>query len=361
MDVRLFFIFVIGYVSLAATKNTNDNEISENLEKDSQLKDLLDKLQQFEEWKDTISKEVDNLKKIFLNYDKSSPKSGSRKRRETTNANKDTAHLPSEGCTPGTLGCPLLVTPFSATSSCILCPGGPRGYPGPAGPPGRDGRDAIALISSSDNTNTGSTVHTNAHYDANPPSNVSGAIYVRWGHHECPPSSKLIYSGTGAAPTHQVGGGGVDQLCLPGNPVYDSPIAGVGGARAFLYGLEYQIDSFGEFNIKAWHDVPCAVCLATTRFAKLMVPGTNVCPNEDWTLEYGGYLMAERTHEAHKRSLHICVDRELQVLDRTSGGASNNKKALLDLVESRCSSSGGGIPCGPYVDAYEMTCAVCTL
>lgn len=52
-----------------------------------------------------------------------------------------------------------------------------------------------ALISSSDNTNTGSTVHTNAHYDANPPSNVSGAIYVRWGHHECPPSSKLIYSG----------------------------------------------------------------------------------------------------------------------------------------------------------------------
>lgn len=55
MDVRLFFIFVIGYVSLAATKNTNDNEISENLEKDSQLKDLLDKLQQFEEWKDTIS------------------------------------------------------------------------------------------------------------------------------------------------------------------------------------------------------------------------------------------------------------------------------------------------------------------
>ncbi|PIK42960.1 hypothetical protein BSL78_20184 [Apostichopus japonicus] len=168
-------------------------------------------------------------------------------------------------------------------------------------------------------------------------------------------------TGTGAAPTHQVGGGGVDQLCLPGNPVYDSPIAGVGGARAFLYGLEYQIDSFGEFNIKAWHDVPCAVCLATTRFAKLMVPGTNVCPNEDWTLEYGGYLMAERTHEAHKRSLHICVDRELQVLDRTSGGASNNKKALLDLVESRCSSSGGGIPCGPYVDAYEMTCAVCTL
>lgn len=153
----------------------------------------------------------------------------------------------------------------------------------------------------------------------------------------------------------------MDQLCLPLNPVFDSPVAGAGSVRAYLYAVEYQVDGFPKYAHKQWLDVPCAVCLATTRFAKLVIPGTNVCPGQDWTREYGGFLMAERTHVNHKRSLHICVDRELQVLERSSGVTGGGKRGLLDFVESKCSTSGGGIPCGPYVDGYEMTCAVCTL
>ncbi|KAJ8041740.1 hypothetical protein HOLleu_12643 [Holothuria leucospilota] len=84
-----------------------------------------------------------------------------------------------------------------------------------------------------------------------------------------------------------------------------------------------------------------------------MVPGRNICPNEEWTLEYGEYLMAERSHSSHQRSLHICVDREMQIFDRTRGHASNYLRALLDLVEGRCSTNG--------IDGYKITCAVCTL
>lgn len=148
-------------------------------------------------------------------------------------------------------------------------------------------------------------------------------------------------------------------MCLSPNPVYESPVAGKQKVREYLYAVEYLVDESQKDKQKLWTDVPCAVCLATTRFAKLVIPGTNKCPGQDWTLEYGGYLMAERSSQIHIRSLHICVDRELQVLPRTrdAGG----KKALLNFVESRCLHSGGGIPCPPYVDGYEITCAVCTL
>lgn len=307
----------------------------------------------------SLTEEVGLLRKTWQNKIEVGGKRMRRRRDVTDNLEMTSLPKSSPECIPGTNGCPISVIPYSAAGSCILCPAGPRGYPGPAGPPGRDGRDAIALVTTTGNSDSG-RIDVPCRPDVSPASNTSGAVYIRWGHHGCPSSSSLIYSGTAAAPSHLSAGNGADQLCLPQDPVYDEPVAGVGGSRAFLYGLEYQIDSFPARSHRLWHDVPCAVCKAPSRFAKLMVPGKNSCPSDEWTLEYGGYLMAERSHSVHHRSLHICVDREMQVLDRTSGGASGNARALLNLVEGRCSSSGGGIPCGPYVDGFEITCAVCT-
>ncbi|PIK48210.1 hypothetical protein BSL78_14918 [Apostichopus japonicus] len=193
-----------------------------------------------------------------------------------------------------------------------------------------------------------------------PGESASGAVYVRWGHHSCPSSSELVYTGSAAGTTHRDSGGGGNQLCLSQNPVYDSPVAGIGGERSFIHGIEYQISDFPHLQSRKWHDVPCAVCLAPARVAKLVIPGTNMCPSDGWTREYGGYLMSERVYSSHKRSMHVCVDREMQVIPRTDGIPSDNKHHLLDLVEGRCAPSGGGIPCGPYIDGYELTCAVCT-
>ncbi|PIK48211.1 hypothetical protein BSL78_14919 [Apostichopus japonicus] len=193
-----------------------------------------------------------------------------------------------------------------------------------------------------------------------PGESASGAVYVRWGHHSCPSSSQLVYTGSAAGTSYADSGGGVNQLCLSQNPVYDSPVAGVGGERSFVNGIEYQISDFPYLQSKNTHDVPCAVCLAPARVAKLIIPGTNVCPSNGWTREYGGYLMSERGNTVHKRSMHICVDREMQLIPRSDGAPSDGLRQLLNLVEGRCSPSGGGIPCGPYVHGYELTCAVCT-
>ncbi|KAJ8034065.1 hypothetical protein HOLleu_24487 [Holothuria leucospilota] len=105
-------------------------------------------------------------------------------------------------------------------------------------------------------------------------------------------------------------------------------------------------------------DVPCAVCKAPSRFGQLMIPGKNSCPSAEWTLEYSGYLMSERNHPAHLRAMYICVDREMQSVGGSHGPSTS--RGVIRFVESRCSWGGGGLPCGPYVDGYELTCAVCT-
>lgn len=240
-------------------------------------------------------------------------------------------------------------------STCISCPEGPRGYPGPPGPPGRDGRDGrdSVAVSITGNENSGCTPGSQV------PTNTSGgSVYVRWGHNECPSHLQLIYAGLAAGPNWGTSGNGANQLCLPHQPDYNNPVAGIGTSRAFLYSIEYQIDNFPTLASRHWHDVSCAVCKAPSRFSQLMIPAKTACPSSEWTLEYSGYLMTERSHPSHKRSLYICVDHEMQGVERTHGA--NSLRGLLDLVEGRCSSSGGGLPCGPYIDGFEITCAVCT-
>ncbi|KAJ8041741.1 Short-chain collagen C4 [Holothuria leucospilota] len=336
---------------------------------DVQLIKLQEKIEELEKKQESLTKEISLLRETRQEIGSVEVKQ-TRMRRNAPFRGATTP-LPTEDCIPGTNGCPRDVTQVNVGSTaCILCPAGPRGYPGPVGPPGRDGRDAMAAFTYPGSPDTAENDETNQQPTETPPisrqpgftppRNTSGAVYIRWGHRSCPSTSTLIYSGIAAAPHYHSRGNGANQLCLPEEPEYDEPVGGVGGSRAFLYGLEYQIDSFPTRNNRLWHDVPCAVCKAPSRFAKLMIPGRNICPDEEWTLEYGGYLMAERSHNDHRRSLHICVDREMETIPRTAGAAAGSVRGLLDLVEGRCSASGGGIPCGPYVDGYEITCAVCT-
>ena len=86
-----------------------------------------------------------------------------------------------------------------------------------------------------------------------------------------------------------------------------------------------------------------------------MVPARNVCPSADWTLEYKGYLMSMRNDL--KTTEYVCVDRNAESIPGTEG---QTNESLLYPVESRC-IEGGSLKCGPYVDGYELTCAVCTI
>ena len=147
-------------------------------------------------------------------------------------------------------------------------------------------------------------------------------------------------------------GGGSNYLCLPLDPIYDRYKSGTQGS-SYIYGTEYEVN--GQSNIFSQnlhdHDAPCVVCHTETRGSHVMVPARNVCPS-GWTMEYKGYLMA--AHHGHKgRTEFICVDGNPSA---TFGTHVNKNGALLYFVEGSC----GSLPCGPYVQGNELTCAVCT-
>jgi hypothetical protein len=140
---------------------------------------------------------------------------------------------------------------------------------------------------------------------------------------------------------------------LPLQPKYNKVKSGVQTESA-MYGSEYEVsgmDNIFPSGLSRYHDnAPCAVCEADSRSMKLMIPARNVCP-AGWRMEYNGYLMAQ--HVSQKRTEYVCVDGKPTPLLR---GTRGKHGALLYFVEGRC----GSLPCGPYVEGYELTCAVCT-
>ena len=91
-------------------------------------------------------------------------------------------------------------------------------------------------------------------------------------------------------------GSGSNVLCLPYNPEYANYSTGVDSYRGEIYGTEYQGDPDDIFDPTnrdgptfVDQDVPCAVCLLTTRSSAIMIPARTSCPL-NWTVEYVGYL-----------------------------------------------------------------------
>ncbi|XP_052799294.1 uncharacterized protein LOC128230906 [Mya arenaria] len=97
-------------------------------------------------------------------------------------------------------------------------------------------------------------------------------------------------------------------------------------------------------------EVPCVVCI-TPNTNVVMVPAKNVC-HPGWTLEYAGYLMAERSTNNAKN--YVCMDGVPDNLDKSRGDQGG---ALFYFVEASC----GSLPCDPYIQGYVLTCAVCSL
>ena len=218
---------------------------------------------------------------------------------------------------------------------------GRDGEPGPRGLPGRDGK----------NGEIGPAGPTGAQGPPGPRS--GGATYIRWGRTTCPDTegTELVYAGRAAGSYYSHTGGGANYLCITEEPEHLSFGPGTVDA-AFIYGVEYQMRG----NVPAAslanddHDVPCSVCYIAPRETVLMIPGKYTCPS-GWTREYYGYLMAERYN--HHRSTFECMDASPETV---TGGRANQNGAVFYHVEPRC----GSLPCPPYDQQKEMTCAVCS-
>ena len=178
-----------------------------------------------------------------------------------------------------------------------------------------------------------------------------GVAYVRWGKGSCPAGADLVYAGRAAGSLYNHAGGGANYQCVTLQPEnFDQGVGKID--TTFLYGAEYEI--FGDKVPKSLlgiheHDVPCAVCYAP-RSAKITIPGTYKCP-AGWTTEYYGFLMS--SHRTHHRTTYECVDHQPEL---ALGGHANHNGALFYMVEPRC----GSLPCPPYKDYVELSCAVCT-
>ena len=217
-----------------------------------------------------------------------------------------------------------------------------RGQSGRDGQPGRDGKKG-------DQGPRGEKGELGAQ---GPPGPVTaGVTYIRWGRTTCPQAAgtQLVYSGRAAGTYYTHKGGSAEKICLPDDPDYLTPKNGVQGSSP-LYGAEYESYSPTALGDLGQHNVPCAVCYASTRVAMLMIPAKTQCPSS-WTLEYVGYLMTE--YHGYHRSMFSCVDKDAHGL---SGEAGDTNGALFYHVEATCN----GILCPPYDTEREMTCAVCT-
>ena len=205
---------------------------------------------------------------------------------------------------------------------------GQKGDPGVRGPPGQPGTAATSS---------------------------SGVVYTRWGKRTCPSvtGTELVYAGRVGGSWHTDSGGGANYVCMPGDPSYLRYTPGVQG-WSYMYGTEfYTLNS--PLSAKLDHNVPCAVCYATTRETVLMIPAKPHCPSS-WTLEYAGYLMSAyrgASGNVQYRTMFECVDKDP---DSIPGSATNTDGAQFMHVEANCN----GMPCPPYDPQKELTCAVCT-
>ena len=177
-----------------------------------------------------------------------------------------------------------------------------------------------------------------------------GTVYVRWGHDHCPSTAQLVYSGRAGGPLYNQPGGGSNPQCLPLDPNFLTPVRGI--HRGLMYGAEYQTHTYSGSHVHGRNnlDVPCAVCHVSNRSAAYMVPAKYTCPT-GWTREYYGYLMSEKY--SHHRSQFICMDITLKSV---VGSSADQNGLALYFVEGRC----GSLPCPPYDNTRELSCAVCT-
>ena len=160
-----------------------------------------------------------------------------------------------------------------------------------------------------------------------------------------------MYRGRAAGSMWSSSGGGANYQCITEELEEFELGSSNTTVAAYIYGAEKEMHDNVSSSSHMLHDndVPCTVCYVATRDTVLMIPGKYTCP-QNWTREYYGWLMTERSHPGHKgRTTFECVDVDAEGV--TDGGTNTNVVSFYH-VEIGC----GTTPC----PQKKMTCAVCT-
>ena len=167
--------------------------------------------------------------------------------------------------------------------------------------------------------------------------------YIRWGNTTCPYGANTIYKGVAVGGRHNQGTSPSNLMCLP--PTWMTYSNDRGGHDP-VYAVEYQVG--GPINHASNRNMPCALCEATGRVDKIMIPSHYVCP-DGWHKEYNGYIMAG--HDGHTGgSMYDCVDEHLEQI--TGSGINENVHLLYTVY-----ATGSHVP---HNSSYSLSCVVCT-
>ena len=167
--------------------------------------------------------------------------------------------------------------------------------------------------------------------------------YIRWGNTTCPYGANTIYKGVAVGGRYDYKGSASNMMCLP--PTYMRYSNNHAAGQVPVDAVEYRVS--GAINHAQYRNMPCALCEATGRGDKIMIPSHYVCP-DGWHKEYSGYIMAGHTgHEGG--SMYECIDEHLEQI---TGSASSESAHHLYAIYA----TGSHVPS----DGYALSCVVCT-
>ena len=189
------------------------------------------------------------------------------------------------------------------------------------------------------------SVNTNTSADDKKDKGCPGQVvtYIRWGNTTCPYGANTIYKGVAVGGRYDYKGSASNMMCLPPTPMrYSSNL----GGQVPVNPVEYRVS--GAINHAEYRNMPCALCEATGRDDKIMIPSHYVCP-DGWHKEYNGYIMAGNTGH-YQGSMYECIDGHLEQITGSAG--SENAHYLYTVYVT-----GSHVP---YDGTYAMSCVVCT-
>ena len=135
------------------------------------------------------------------------------------------------------------------------------------------------------------------------------------GNTTCPYGANTLYKGTAVGGRHDHETSPSNLMCLPFDTM-DNP--NNVGADTTAYDVVYSVG--GVLAHANCHGMTCALCEATGRVDKIMIPSHYVCP-DGWHKEYSGYIMAGH-YSHHGGSTYYCIDENLEQV-KGSGSCSN--------------------------------------
>lgn len=189
----------------------------------------------------------------------------------------------------------------------------------------------------------------------------AGVSFVRWGRTECPTGTHVLYKGYITGPHYNSGGNGMNFLCTHEQPQFVRSQAGNQPYRSYLWGVELEYDTASSTQLLTDNvnggqllnqDMVCVRCYVEGSYDVMMIPGRHDCGGSGYDLQYKGFLVAEANLQ-RARSEYICLD---EAPEGAPGGSGNMDQSVFYVAQFRC----GSLPCNPFVNDLEVTCAVCT-